>query len=226
MSDIISLSLNSLKDKRILLILAKVMGLTLIAFVLFGIAAWFALNWALARWGVDESGAVAAIASTFLMLLGGWLLFRAIAVAITWVFADDIIDAVEDRFYPDIANTSTRPNFAQSLGLGLKSLLRTLGYNLLALPLYILFLITGIGTLVVFMLVNTLILGRDLEDMIMARHGKEKGRLGVLPRLTLGGVGTAVMLVPLLQIIVPVVATAAAVHITHRKFAYGKGQIR
>ena len=26
--------------------------------------------------------------------------FAAVAVAITWVFADDIIDAVEDRHYP------------------------------------------------------------------------------------------------------------------------------
>ena len=92
--------------------------------------------------------------------------------------------------------------------------MRVLGYNLLALPLYVLLLFTGVGTAIAFLLINALLLGRDLEDMLIARHGA-KGAINKLPRLTLGLMGTAGMLVPLVNLLVPILATATAVHWVH-----------
>jgi uncharacterized protein involved in cysteine biosynthesis len=142
------------------------------------------------------------------------LLFRVVAVAITWVFADDIIDAVEDRHYPRQAAFGKRPSLGAGVQLAMRSIMRVLAYNLLALPLYVLLLFTGVGTAIAFLLINALLLGRDLEDMLIARHGA-KGAMNKLPRLMLGLMGTAGMLVPLVNLLVPILATATAVHWVH-----------
>ena len=96
--------------------------------------------------------------------------------------------------------------------------MRALGYNLLALPFYLILLVTGIGAPLVFLGVNALLLGRDLEDMLVARHGHHFAAFGKGERLMLGLAGAAGMMVPLLQFVVPVVATASAVHMAHGKF--------
>jgi CysZ protein len=96
--------------------------------------------------------------------------------------------------------------------MGLRSVGRVIGLNLLLPPVYLLLLITGIGTALTFLLVNGYLLGRDLEDMLVARHGPERAKLGAIRRIVLGLGGVTAMLIPLVQFIVPVVATAAAVH--------------
>ncbi len=42
--------------------------------------------------------------------------------------------------------------------------------NLLLSPLYLILLVTGVGTALAFFLVNGWLLGRDLGDMVAARH--------------------------------------------------------
>ncbi len=213
----LSLAFASLSDKRVMLILAKVMAFTLLLCAALGVALWYALAWLFNRIGLNDDGTVSALASVAILLLSGLLLFRLVAVAITWIFADDIIDAVEARHYPFEAARGQRPGISKGLRMGLRSAARALGYNLLALPFYLLLLITGIGAPLIFLGVNALLLGRDLEEMLIARHGREQAALGKGPRLLLGLAGTAGMMVPLLQFIVPVVATATAVHMAHKK---------
>ncbi len=220
----ISMGLSSLSDKGVMLILAKVMAITLIACVILGIGLWYVLDMLIGWTGVQDDGLISALASIAIFVLGGLLLFRMVAVAITWIFADDIIDAVETRHYPVAAMMGKRPNMGKGLAMGLKSAARALGYNLLALPFYLLLLITGIGAPLVFLIVNAFLLGRDLEDMLIARHGHEMAALGKGPRLLLGLAGTGGMMVPIVQFIVPVVATAAAVHMAHGKTMLNKGR--
>ncbi|MEP7349745.1 MAG: EI24 domain-containing protein [Sphingorhabdus sp.] len=209
------LSFQSLADRRVAMLLVKVMLLTLLVFGLLGIGLWYALDAAISYLGWRDGGALSALASVALLLLSGVLLFRVIAVAITWIFADDIIDAVEDRHYPAHAELGTRPGLAQAVGMALRSAARVIGYNLLALPVYVVLLVTGVGTAIAFLLVNALLLGRDLEDMLIARHGEAHGSIAKLPRLLLGLMATAAMLVPFVNLVVPVIATAMAVHMVH-----------
>ncbi len=209
------LSFQSLSDKRVAALLVKVILLTIVVFIALGIGLWFAMQ-ALFGWlNLSDDGTLTGLLSVALMLLSGVLLFRIVAVAITWVFADDIIDAVEDRHYPHHAEAGKKPGLATGVQMALRSVVRVIGYNLLALPVYLLLLFTGIGTAIAFMLVNSLLLGRDLEDMLVARHGKDHGLIRKLPRLLLGLLGTAGMLIPFFNLIVPVLATAMAVHMVH-----------
>jgi uncharacterized protein involved in cysteine biosynthesis len=209
------LSFQSLTDRRVALLLVKVITLTLAAFVLIGIGLWFGLD-ALFDWlQLADDGTWSALLSAALSLLAAVLLFRVVAVAMTWIFADDIIDAVEDRHYPHHADKGKRPGLATGVKMAIRSVIRVIAYNLLALPVYVLLLFTGIGTAIAFLLVNALLLGRDLEDMLIARHGRDHGSIRKLPRLLLGLLGTAGMLVPVLNLFVPVLATAMAVHMVH-----------
>lgn len=218
----IIMAFQSLADRRVQRLLIRVILLTLLAFLVLGFALWWVMGAGLTWIGLDRIGVTADNASVFgaflavaVTVFSTLLLFRIVAVSITWVFADDIIDAVEDRHYPRHAMSGKRPGLASGAGMALRSVARVIGYNLLALPIYLLLLFTGIGTAIAFLLVNALLLGRDLEDMLVARHGKEHGAMRKLPRLLLGLAGTVGMMVPFFNLIVPVLATAAAVHMAH-----------
>lgn len=208
------LSFQSLSDRRVAAVMIKVVLLTIVSFMLLGVGLWFALQWLFAWLNVNDDGFWSGLLSVAIIVLSGVLLFRVVAVAITWIFADDIIDAVEDRYYPRHAAFSKRPSLGAGLQMAIKSITRVVGYNLLALPIYLLLLFTGVGTAIAFLLINALLLGRDLEDMLIARHGA-KGAMNKLPRLMLGLIGTAGMLVPFINLLVPVLATATAVHLVH-----------
>ena len=209
------LSFQSLSDRRVAMLLVKVVILTILVFGALGVGLWYALDALFSYFGWRDDGSLTALASLVLLMLSGIILFRIVAVAITWVFADDIIDAVEDRHYPHHADLGQRPGLATGVTMALRSVARVIGYNLLALPVYLLLLITGVGTAIAFLLVNALLLGRDLEDMLIARHGKLHGSISKLPRLLLGLLGTAAMLIPFVNLLVPVIATAMAVHMVH-----------
>ncbi|WP_397597501.1 EI24 domain-containing protein [Sphingorhabdus sp.] len=211
----LQLSFQSLSDRRVAMLLIKVVLCSFASFLLLGVGMWFALDW-LFEWLKIQNG---EYLSTFLSLaiipISAFLLFRVVAVAITWIFADDIIDAVEDRYYPQKAAFGKRPGVGAGVHMAVRSIARVVGYNLLALPLYIVLLVTGVGTAIAFMLLNALLLGKDLEDMLIARHGASQGSIQKLPRLLLGFIGTVGMLIPFFNLLVPVLATAMAVHMVH-----------
>lgn len=208
------LSFQSLSDRRVAAVMVKVILLTIVSILILGVGLWFALQWLFGWLNVNDDGFWSGLLSGAIIVLSGFLLFRGIAVAMTWVFADDIIDAVEDRHYPRQAAFGQRPSLGAGVRMAIRSILRVVGYNLLALPLYVLLLFTGFGTAIAFMLINALLLGRDVEDMLIARHGA-RGAMNKLPRLMLGLLGTAGMMVPLVNLFVPVLATAMAVHLVH-----------
>ena len=197
------------------MLLIKVVLCTFASFILLGVGMWFALDWLLEWLNIENGEYLSTFLSLAIIPISAFLLFRVVAVAITWIFADDIIDAVEDRYYPQKAAFGKRPGVGAGVHMAVRSIARVVGYNLLALPLYILLLVTGVGTAIAFMLLNALLLGKDLEDMLIARHGASQGSIQKLPRLLLGFIGTIGMLIPFFNLLVPVLATAMAVHVVH-----------
>ena len=197
------------------MLLIKVVLCTFVSFLLLGVGMWFALDWLFAWLNIQNGAYLSALLSLAIIPISAFLLFRVVAIAITWIFADDIIDAVEDRYYPQKAAFGKRPGVGAGVHMAVRSIARVVGYNLLALPLYIILLVTGVGTAIAFMLINALLLGKDLEDMLIARHGASQGSIQKLPRLLLGFIGTIGMLIPFFNLLVPVLATAMAVHVVH-----------
>lgn len=220
------LALAQLGDPRIRRLLLKSLLLTL---ALFAAAA------ALAGWlltganpcglgpldGRCELGAgTGVVAAVLLGLAGLWFLFPPIAIGVIGFFADEAVAAVEARHYPQRIGRDLP--FGRSLAMGLRSFGRIVLWNLLAAPFYLLLLVTGVGPFLLFFAVNALALGRDLGEMVAARHlqGADLERWLAATRLRralLGLVATLLFVVPVANLLAPVVSAAAATHLFHRE---------
>ncbi|MEO9599844.1 EI24 domain-containing protein [Parasphingorhabdus sp.] len=218
-----SRSLAQLTDQAILAILLRVVLLTLLLFVIFGVAAYFALVWLFAWLGWTDGGFAAAAAAAVIAILTGLLLFRILAIFVLNIFSDNIVDAVERQYYPDRAETAKPPGYMLGIKMGFASAGRALGYNILAAPLYILLLVTGIGVPIAFFSVNAILLGRDLQDMVAARHITDlqnfdaPWRLPKIERFILGLAVGLLLAIPFINFLAPVLGAAMATHLVHGK---------
>ena len=199
----------SIFQRAALRLLGKTLLLTLLLFVALAAGLWTIVH-ALRLWlGWGGGGAVEATATALAMIAAGWLLFRATAMAVMSLFADDIVEAVERADYPHV---TPRPvGWAASIRLALRSLGRTLGWNLIALPAYILLLVTGFGTVGLFLALNAYLLGRDMADLVEPRH-PALAPIGRGGRWLMGLVSALLFLVPVLNLLAPVFSAAMAVH--------------
>ena len=210
------LALRDLPSPRVIRILAHSLALTLLIFAAAGAAIFFGVRWALAHWrwldgaSLDMAGVLIALA----LVAGSWLLFRAVAIVVVGLFADAIVADVEGRHYPAAASRAIDVGWRQNIALALASLGRLIGGNLLALPLYIVLLVTGIGTPILALAVNALLLGRDLEAMVLARH-PDRPRFDRPTRWSLGLLSAASFVVPVANLLAPILSAAMAVHLLH-----------
>jgi uncharacterized protein involved in cysteine biosynthesis len=212
----LSLSLRQLGDARTLRLVALVAGLTLLVFLALGAGLWIALDqWLLPRWFGDATGLAALIAAG-IAILSGWFLFRAVAMAVMGLFTDGIVESVEEDHYPAAAARATPISFTRGVAMGLRSARRAIGWNLLAAPFYLLLLVTGVGTLALVLIVNMVLLGHDLEAMVLGRH-PGMGPLARRDRLALGLVASALFLIPVVGLFAPVIGAAMAVHMLHSR---------
>lgn len=182
--------------------------------VVTGWPAWLASFWSFAD---DWIVALLTLALSF-------FLFTGVATAIMSLFLDSIVDAVEVRHY-----RGWRAPHPMGLGMGLRMGLasgaRLVGWNLLLLPVYLALLVTAVGPLLLFMVVNGWLLGRDLLEMVLARHStlaqaralvKANGGLA----FGVGAVASTLLLVPFLGIIGPLIGAAVATHASHWLMAH------
>ncbi|HLZ79376.1 MAG TPA: EI24 domain-containing protein [Sphingomonas sp.] len=219
------LAIDDLGDRRILAILGRSLVVTLLIFTGLGIALAFALNGydPCGLWS-DDSCPLGPSASRFgaflLTALGLWFLFPAIGIGVVSAYMDRIIAAVEARHYPQALASARRLGWVNGALLGLRSSLRVLLYNLVALPFYILLLVTGVGTVVLFVAVNGVAFGRDLGEMVAVRHLDRPARRDWLratrsDRALMGAIVTGVFLLPVINLLAPVLGAAMAAHLLH-----------
>lgn len=210
------LALRDLPQPRVLRVLAQSLALTLLLLAVMGVAIFWSARWALAHWQwLDEAQQdVAGLLVVVAILAGSWLLFRAVAIVVVGLFADGIVADVEGRHYPAAAARAVDVGWRQNIRLALASLVRLVGGNLLALPVYILLLVTGIGTPIFALFINALLLGRDLEAMVLARH-PDRPPLDRPARWSLGLLSAASFMVPVANLLAPILSAAMAVHMLH-----------
>lgn len=210
------LALKDLPNPRVLRILLQSLALTLLLLAVSGAAIFFAARWALAHWQwlSDAERDMAGVLIVLAIVAGSWLLFRAVAIVVVGLFADGIVANVEGRHYPAAAAEAAHVGWRQNIALAVASLVRLVGGNLLALPIYILLLVTGIGTPIFALFVNALLLGRDLEAMVLARH-PDRPRLDRPARWSMGLLSAASFAVPVANLLAPILGAAMAVHMLH-----------
>ena len=211
---------GQLADPAILRVLVKSVIVTIVVFAALGIGSFALLQAFIEQWTGDMSEEIAALAAVLAIGIGGWLLFRIVALAVIQFYAEDIVRAVEARFYPEAERTARPVPFGESIGESARSAFRALAVNLLALPLALVPLVTGVGTVALFWVINAWLLGRELQDLAWVRHRLDRAEippLGGGTRFLLGGAIAALLTVPFANLLAPVIGAAAATHLVQSK---------
>jgi uncharacterized protein involved in cysteine biosynthesis len=195
---------RSVSWASVLLTLAVFAGLGFGLYALLTGTTLFATGWA--ETVADTAGAV-------LGLLLFYLLFATILFPVAGLFTDRVAERVEQRHYPGLAPARPQP-LGEIVANTAKLLGASLVLNLLALPLYF---VPGLN-LATFYAVNGLLLGREFFetaalrrlDPAAAKRARRENRFTIF----LGGVAIAFLsTVPLLNLTLPVLATAFMVHV-------------
>ncbi|HEX2941315.1 MAG TPA: EI24 domain-containing protein, partial [Rhodopila sp.] len=158
-------------------------------------------------WLADLMGTVGA------SLLAFWL-FLPVAAAVGTLYLDRIAAAVERRFYPWLP-PGNAASLAEQAWDGIAVALRVLAFNVLALVLAL--LLPGIG-LVLGWLIASYAIGRGLFVAVAMRRMPRGDaewlyRMCRVPVLVQGGILALGSYVPLLNLLLPLVGTAAMVHV-------------
>lgn len=167
-------------------------------------------------WDLDFVADVAGAIALFLVL---GLMFPALLIVIVGFFLDGVADVVEQKNYPALG--PARPQgLGETLAITAKFAGLSILLNLLALPVFLLLFFLPPLNLFVFYALNGYLLGREYFELVAHRRMDPQGafrlRRAFGGQLFAAGVMIAMMAsVPGLNLIVPIVATAAMVHLVH-----------
>ncbi|WP_133366273.1 EI24 domain-containing protein [Qipengyuania sediminis] len=210
-----ALSFVQLADPAVLRVLAKSLLATLGIFAAAGLILWQGIAAVISRYAADYAE-VGALAAVLLGVLGAWLLFRVVAIAVLQFFADDVVRAVERRHYPSAAAVPKAP-LSREFAASFRGLTRVLAVNAVVLPLALVLLVTGVGAALLLWVANGWLLGRELTEMVSLRHRPAGTGAGVggATRFALGGITAVLMAVPFVNLIAPVLSAGATTHLVH-----------
>lgn len=155
---------------------------------------------------IDVLGGVATLSIS-------WFLFPVVISAFIGLFLERVAEAVERRHYPALPAARDIP-LGESIGGAIKFLAITVSLNLIVLV----FLIFPPVFPFVFYGVNGYLLSREYFEVVAARRMSAPAardlRRKNMPRLFIAGVLVAFLLtVPIVNLLAPIVGTAAMVHI-------------
>jgi uncharacterized protein involved in cysteine biosynthesis len=198
----------------------------------------FAGLWALAWWGLSWGGAALAdwvaaqgpggfwigvlewlfgAAAVFAVLIASFFLFPAVMVLVLSFLLEDVAVAVERRHYPGRPPARPQP-WGEAIAGGLAFAGLSLALNIVFLPIYLLLLFVPPLNLFVFYLLNGYLLGREYFELVALRRldGGETKRLRRAHRgrvLLAGSVIAFLLTLPLINLVMPVVATGFMLHV-------------
>ncbi len=184
--------------------------------ILTFIALWSSVAWLLTETSITQigwlEGAVDILGGLATLVLT-WFLFPATVSAVISFFLDSVADCVEQRHYPSLSKAPGQP-MGEAVITAVKFLGILIGLNILLLP----FLFLGPLFPFVFYAVNGYLLGREYFELVASRRMNPRDVTALRKQkqggIWLTGIGIAFLLtVPLVNLLMPVVATAAMVHL-------------
>jgi uncharacterized protein involved in cysteine biosynthesis len=139
-------------------------------------------------------------------------LFPVVFTAVAGIFLEDLADRIERRHYPELPVPRKVP-VAEQLHASVRGLLRGLFWNALALPLYFI----PVLNVLAYSAVNSRLLSREYFQVITLRHFPAGVTRDCFrrhrPQLWREGLVLMLLfLIPLVQLVAPLLATALAVH--------------
>jgi CysZ protein len=217
-------ALAQLPDPAFRGVLVKSLVISLVVFVLLGVGLYAALLVVPATGYTWLDWTITALSSLG-SLLGLMLLFPAVMTAAIGIFLDDIAEAVERRYYA--GDAAGRPLATlPAVWSALRFLGLVLVVNILLLPLYAILLFFPPLLYGLSLLVNGYLVGREYFEAVAFRY-QSRAEATQLRRRRRGDVwlcGVLIVLLltsPLVNFLVPIVATAFMVHVYKRLRATG-----
>ncbi|MCK5041667.1 MAG: EI24 domain-containing protein [Sphingomonadales bacterium] len=171
------------------------------------------------QWVNDAVNWMLGFALYPMFFIVAWLFFPAVATMFMGIFLDDVVDAVEDKHYPD-HKAPHRISVMDSFLIAAKMGLLLIVLNLLALPLYLLLLFTAVGPFILFLTLNSYLLGREYFDLVAMRHFSRTDAIalressGSKAFLT-GTLITILYIIPIVNLFAPILGAATMVHVFH-----------
>lgn len=198
--------------RSVLVALAVLLGLVAASWSLLGLVDTVDAAWL--EWMIDVLGGFAAVVLA-------WLLFPPVVVMVSGLFLEAVCDAVEARHYP-AAGPARRVPLVETLAGAAMLVLQALLINLLLLPVYLVTMFVPGLNLVLFYLVNGYLLGREFFEEVAHRHMARRDaalarRANRGPVWMAGAIIAFLTTVPVVNMLAPVVATAAMVHVFHSR---------
>lgn len=181
--------------------------------------AWFALtqlnlsNLVLLNTLVDVLGVLAVLALAI-------ILYPAAVMALAGLFSEEVARAVERKHYPQAPEPRAQGVAEAALG-ALRFALAALAVNLVALPLYLILLLVPPLNAFVFYGVNGYLVGREYFELAASRRLPPEGvrelrRANGVRVFLAGGLTAFLLTVPIVNLVAPIIGTAAMVHILER----------
>jgi uncharacterized protein involved in cysteine biosynthesis len=207
----ISKAFAQLGDPRIQRLIGVSIALTLAVFVALALLAWWLIGWlsGLHGWWAE----IAQVGGLLVTVVLAWFTFPALTAAISAIFSDKVMSAVEARYYPGRPAPMEVSIWASIID-GIKLALISLTVNLIALPLLFippLYIAVSWG-------LNGYLLGREYYEMAAFRRLDRTSAKQLFSArrstFTMGGVLIAILsTIPVVNLIAPIIATAFVVHL-------------
>lgn len=181
-----------------------------------GVGAWVAANVSI-EWIQIAADWLFSAAYIGALLVVTLFLFPSVMLIGMSFLLDPIAEAVERKHYPSLPAARHQPN-GEAIRGALVFTLVTLVVNIVALPFYIALLFLPPLNLVLFYLINGYLLGREYFELVAVRRldirGATKLRKHFRLRVILAGAVIAFLLtIPILNLFMPIIATAFMLHL-------------
>ncbi|MCF6216382.1 MAG: EI24 domain-containing protein [Emcibacter sp.] len=153
----------------------------------------------------------------FFFLMG--VFFPPVATIFMSLYLDDVVDAVEDKYYPD-HKAGKRLGVAHLAYLALRLAFMIILLNIIVIPLYIFFFWLPFVPLIIFYTLNSYLLGWGYYEMVAVRHLGIKAagqhRKSIRGQVLGGGfMITLLYTLPVINLTAPILGAAILAHIFH-----------
>ena len=196
------------------------LGLSLVTLVALAVVAWWLMgNADLLDWPWPLNYVFEAVGWVVFATLT-WFLFPAIVSTFVAFFLEGVASAVERKHYPNDPPGQDAP-IGRSLLVTVNFTLALVLVNVVGLLLYVPLMFFPILSFIMFYVLNGYLLGREYFELVALRHLDDEAaramRRRYSRRIVLAGVVIAFLFtIPVVNLLTPLIAAAAMVHVFKR----------
>ena len=153
------------------------------------------------------------------LLIVSAVLFPGVSTIIVGFLLEDVVAAVEARYYPNEPPARPQP-VSEVVASTTRFALMVIGLNLLCLPFYLILMLIPPLNLVLYYVLNGYLISREFFELVALRRMEPAAALNMRREsrgkiMVAGILLTFLLTIPIVNFLTPVIATAFMVHLFH-----------